>query len=75
MPQVGARRKQPLQLPFKRRDYEPKIEGPDRLGRYRLVTYMENRCCNPMQIGAAALAVVDDFGFLQIVGWEDPPWY
>jgi len=44
-------------------------------GTYRVSYSKENRCCQFMQIGAARICVMDDYGYLVTIAQEPNPWY
>lgn len=44
-------------------------------GRYLIERWMENRCCNLVQVGARTVCVVDDYGSLVAVEDRGRAWW
>ena len=44
-------------------------------GRYLIERWMSNRCCNPVQVGARTVCVVDDYGSLVAVEDRGRAWW
>ena len=44
-------------------------------GRYLGSKWMENRCCNSMEVSSRVIYVVDNFGDLVPVEYGDRAWY
>ena len=44
-------------------------------GRYLIERWMENRCCNVVQVGSTTVCVVDDYGSLVAVEDKGRAWW
>lgn len=44
-------------------------------GRYLIERWMENRCCNRVQVGSTTVCVVDNYGSLVVVEDRGRAWY
>ena len=59
---LAGQRKPPTKSPITRLVWPEYDRLPD--GRYLIERWMENRCCNRVQVGARTVYVFNDYGFL-----------